>query len=78
MTSFRSQYLLLLPLRNNFPFDFALRSVPGRDFLELFEDILTVPKESVFHRDKFIFWNMEDLQPISDTEQTAFCEVYMK
>ena len=48
-------------------------SVPGRDFLELFEDILTVPKESVFSRDKFIFWNMEDLQPISDTEQTAFC-----
>ena len=27
----------------------------------------------MFHRNKFVFWNMEDLQPISDAEQAAFC-----
>ena len=53
-------------------FRFA-RSVAGRDFLELFEDIETLPKESVFHRNKFVIWNMEDLQPISDAEQAASC-----
>ena len=32
-----------------------------------------VPKKSVFHRNKFFSWNMEDLQPISDADQAAFC-----
>ena len=27
----------------------------------------------MFHRNTFIFWSMEDLQPISDAEQAAFC-----
>ena len=62
-----------MKVREGFVFGFVLRSVRGRDFSELSEDIETVPKESVFHRNKFILWNMEDLQPISDTEQAAFC-----
>ena len=41
--------------------------------LKLFEDIYTILKESVFHRNKFFSLHIEDLQPISDTEQAAFC-----
>ena len=63
----------LVKVRECFVFGFVLRSVPGRDFLEVFEDIETVAKESVFHRNNFVFWNMEDLQPISDEEPAAFC-----
>ena len=39
----------------------------------LFESICTILKESVFHTNRFLFWNMEDLEPISDVGQAAFC-----
>ena len=55
------------------PEGFAICDIVTRDdFLEQYEDILTVPKGFLFYRDKFIFWNMEDLQPISDAEKAAF------
>ena len=39
-----------------FRFRFILRSVPGRAFLKLFEDIYTVQKETAFHTTKLLFF----------------------